>query len=90
MRSTTEKDNAEALALRALVWTLADPDRARRLVALTGIAPDDLRRRITEPAVLAATLRFLEAHEPDLVACAADLDIPPPALIAARNALDPE
>ncbi|SFP78487.1 DUF3572 family protein [Sphingomonas rubra] len=80
--------NADALALQALAWTLADEDRAQRLIDTTGLFPDDLRARLDEPAVLGAALGFLENHEPDLVACAADLGVPPEALVAARRALD--
>ena len=76
-----------ALALQALAWTLADADRAQRLVDTTGLFPDDLRARIGEPAVLAAALGFLENHEPDLLACADDLGVRPEALVAARRAL---
>ena len=81
-------DNAAALALGALGWTLCDDARAERLLALTGLAPDDLRSRVGEPALLAATLRFLEAHEPDLVACADHLDIAPADLVDARRGLE--
>ena len=81
-------DNAAALALGALGWTLSDDARAERLLALTGLAPDDLRSRVGEPALLAATLRFLEAHEPDLVACADHLDIAPADLVDARRGLE--
>ena len=81
-------DNATALALGALGWTLSDDARAERLLALTGLAPDDLRSRVGEPALLAATLRFLEAHEPDLVACADHLDIAPADLVDARRGLE--
>ncbi len=80
--------NAEALALRALGWTLSDGDRAARLLALTGLTPDDLRARISEPSVLAATLGFLEAHEPDLIACADGIGVTPADLVAARRALE--
>lgn len=80
--------NHEAVALGALTWTLAEPARAERLVALTGLAPDDLRRRIGDPAVLAATLAFLEANERDLVDCAAALDTDPAALVRAREMLE--
>ncbi len=38
--------------------------------------------------VLAAALGFLEAHEPDLVACAEALDMKPESLVAARTALE--
>lgn len=87
-RTDSNGEPADALALRALVWTLSEPDRAGRLISLTGLDPDDLRSRIGEPAVLAASLMFLEQHEPDLIACAADLDVEPEALVIARHALE--
>ena len=86
--SYSKVEPADALALRALAWTLAEPDRANRLIALTGLDPADLRARIGEPSVLAASLAFLEAHEPDLVACAADLEVAPEALVRARHELE--
>lgn len=80
--------NAEAIALQALVWTLGDPARAARLLDLTGLDPAGLRARAGEPVLLAATLGFLEAHEPDLVACAEALSIKPADLVAARAELE--
>ncbi|TGX41354.1 DUF3572 family protein [Sphingomonas naasensis] len=80
--------NAEALALQALVWTLGDSARAARLLDLTGLDPAGLRARAGEPALLAATLGFLEAHEPDLVACADALGVAPADLVAARAGLE--
>jgi adenine/guanine phosphoribosyltransferase-like PRPP-binding protein len=80
--------NAEGLALQALVWTLGDSGRAQRLLDLTGLDPAELRARAGEPSLLAATLGFLEAYEPDLIACAEALDIPPAALVAARQTLE--
>lgn len=77
-----------ALGLRALAWTLSEPARAARLLDLTGLDPAELRARAAEPAVLAATLAFLEANEADLVACAEDLEVRPEALVAARAALE--
>ena len=88
MRGTETKGDAEAIALNALVWTLGEPERAGRLLAVTGLAPRDLRARAGEPAVLAAVLAFLEGHEADLVACADALDVPPTALVSAREALE--
>ncbi|WP_213982654.1 DUF3572 family protein [Sphingomonas sp. dw_22] len=80
--------NAAALALQALAWTLGDSHRASRLLDLTGLDPASLRARAGEPSLLAATLGFLEAHEPDLIACAEALDVKPAALVAARMALE--
>ncbi|VXC59828.1 conserved hypothetical protein [Sphingomonas sp. AX6] len=80
--------DASALALLALAWILADNGRAERLLALTGLDADELRLRATDPSVLAATLAFLESHEPDLVACADAIGHPPLALVAARQRLE--
>jgi len=88
MRASETNHDPEALALRALVWTLAEPTRASRLLDVTGLTPGDLRSRAGDPAVLAAALGFLEAHEPDLIACAEALGISPAAIVAAHGALD--
>ena len=77
-----------ALALLALAWTVAEQARADRMLALTGLTGDDLRERAADPAVLAALLGFLEAYEPDLIACAEALDVAPSMLVAAREALE--
>jgi hypothetical protein len=81
--------DAESLALQALVWILSDQDRAERLIAVTGLDPDDLRARAGEPAVLSAVLGFLENYEPDLIACAESLSAKPEALVRARAVIDP-
>jgi hypothetical protein len=76
------------LALAALGWTVSDPGRARRLLDVTGLDPADLRARAADAAVLSAVLRFLEAHEPDLIACAEAIGSDPAALVAAHRELD--
>jgi hypothetical protein len=80
--------NAEAIGLQALAWTLGDSARASRLLDLTGLDPAGLRARASDPALLAATLGFLEAYEPDLLACADALGLKPAALVGARAALE--
>ena len=77
-----------AVALQALAVSLGDDARAERLLSLTGLTPDDLRSRATEPDVLVAVLRFLEDHEPDLIAVADAMDRKPQELVAARSALE--
>jgi hypothetical protein len=83
-----QTNDEEALALGALGWTLSDDARAQRLVALTGLTPAGMRERLADRDFLAAVLRFLEGHEPDLVACAGDLGVSPAGLVAAREALE--
>jgi len=79
--------DAPTLALQAIVWILSDLDRADRLIATTGLTPDGMRARIAEPAVQAAAIGFLCAHEPDLVACAEALGVEPSTLAQAGEAL---
>jgi hypothetical protein len=76
------------LALLALAWSLQDSRRAERLLSLTGLTTNDLRARATEPALQAAVLAFLEAHELDLVACADHLGVKPEILVRARAELE--
>jgi hypothetical protein len=88
LKDRTNPPDSEALALSALGWILSDGERAQRLLALTGLTPDDLRERLGAPSVLAAILGFLEAHEPDLIACADALDVRPADLVHARERLE--
>ena len=83
-----ETNDPEALALAALGWTLAEEARAQRLLALTGLSPAELRARLGERDLLAAVLAFLEAHEPDLLACSDALGVTPTQLVAARRELE--
>jgi hypothetical protein len=82
--------DAQAIALLALATAISDERRARRFLDLTGIGTDELRARAAEPALLAALLRFLEAHEPDLLTVAEALEMKPEALVAARRELEEE
>ena len=77
-----------ALALAALAATLGSERRAQRFIDLTGIGSDELRARAGDPALLAALLRFLEGHEPDLVAVAEELGVEPAVLVEARRELE--
>lgn len=83
-----QTNDPEAAALQALGWTLSDDGRADRFLALTGLTPEQLRARIGERTMLAALIRFLEAHEPDLVACAAFIGITPLQLVDVRRRLE--
>ena len=81
-------DDDAALALQALGWIVSEEPRAERLLALTGLAPAELRASLGERATLAAILSFLTAHENDLVACADALQVPQPTLAAAAARLE--
>lgn len=82
-----ESSDAVTMALGALAWSVSEPARADRLLALTGLTPNDLRTRATDPALLGAVIAYLEGYEPDLIACAKALEITPAALVGAGRAL---
>ena len=82
------QDGDAALALQALGWILSDEPRAERLLALTGLAPEELRASLGEQSTLAAILSFLTGHENDLVACADALQVPPASIAAAAHRLE--
>lgn len=88
IRTSPNNNDAITVALQALAVSVGDEKRADRLLSLTGLTPDDLRERATDPAVLVAVLRFLEDHEPDLIAVADAIGMRPQELVAARNALE--
>lgn len=88
MQAGDTNEDATTLALAALGWTVSDAGRAQRLLDVTGLTSADLRLRAAEPAVLAAVLGFLEAHEPDLIACAETIGVKPVALVAAHARLE--
>ena len=86
--SAAATNDTTAVALRALAATLGNQRLAERFLSLSGIEPPELRQRASHPQVLAALLRFLEAHEPDLVAIAEELGVKPAELVAARRELE--
>ena len=85
LKAETNPDDGMALALSALAWILSEGARAERLLALTGLDAAGLRSRIDDPTLHEAIFSFLEAHEPDLVACADALGVPPERLARAEK-----
>jgi hypothetical protein len=86
--SAAATNDPTAIALRALAATLGEQRLAERFLSLSGIEPPELRQRASDPDVLVALLRFLEAHEPDLVAIAEELCVKPVELVSARRELE--
>lgn len=87
MTALPTPDTAATTGLRALAFVAGDADLGPRFLELTGLDVATLRARAADPAILAAVLAFLAAHEPSLIAAAAALDVPPTALVAAHEVL---
>ena len=85
--SNSVTQDPQALALAALGWILGDPARADRLLALTGITPDDLRSGLDNRAILGAVLDFLLGNEGDLLTAADALAVAPGSFSTAREML---
>ena len=78
---------AETLALKALAFLAHSPEEIDRFVALSGVAPADLRARADEPEILAAVLDFLLADDTRVTGFCEEAGIDPRELHAARRAL---
>jgi hypothetical protein len=88
MHETNDTLDASALAFQALAWALMEESRAERLLSLTGLTPEGLRASVMDKSTQAAILSFLEAYEPDLIACAAVIGVSPTLLVHARQELE--
>jgi hypothetical protein len=78
---------AEQLAITALTFIAAEPERLGRFLAETGIGPDSIRTAAREPRFLAGVLDHITSDEPMLLAFAAEHDIDPDAVMRARDVL---
>ena len=82
-----DRENAEALAIRALGFVAADPELLPRFLAITGIEAGAIRQAAREPGFLAGVLHFIAAHEPSLMRFSEETGIPPQQVSAALRAL---
>ena len=80
-------DAAQSLAVSALTFIAADPDRLSRFLGVTGLGPDNLRGSAEDPAFLGSVLDYLVADEKLLVEFAADAGLKPGAVMRAHDAL---
>lgn len=78
---------ARALAIDALAFLAADPDRLGRFLALSGIGPDQVRAAAQEPGFLAGVLEHVQSDESLLLAFAEHNGIGPQQVGKALRAL---
>ncbi|GGF79417.1 MULTISPECIES: DUF3572 domain-containing protein [Rhizobium] len=86
---TTEQDarriNAEETAAAVLGWMAGEPDMMQRFLALSGVAPDQIRSAISDPGFLAGVIDFIMSHEPTLLAFCEATGTKPETVIAAHQ-----
>ena len=68
---------AEAIALKALVFLCAEESRLNRFVALTGFDEQALRNAASDPDALAGILAYLLENETDLMIFTEEQSIDP-------------
>jgi uncharacterized protein DUF3572 len=78
---------AETLAIQALSFIAADPDRLGGFLAATGIGPDDIRAAARQPLFLAGVLDHITADEKLLLAFAGESKTDPRTVERAQQAL---
>jgi hypothetical protein len=77
----------DSLAIAAIGFLAADPDRLQRFLALSGLGPHNLRRAAADPSFLTAVLDYLVGDEPLLITFARDQGCSPAEVVRARDAL---
>ncbi len=85
--SKPSRDRAEGVAIAALTFIAADPERLGRFLASTGIGPADIRIAAQQPLFLAGVIGHIAADEQLLLAFAAEIGVQPDEIDRARKAL---
>jgi hypothetical protein len=85
--SKARKEAATALAVAALSFLAAEPERLERFLALTGLGPQSLRAAAREPSFLIGVLEHVAGDETLLLAFADEGEIDPQDVGRALEAL---
>jgi hypothetical protein len=85
--SSRTREAAETLAIAALAFIAAEPERLEGFLGATGLTVDRLRESATAPDFLAGVLEHMLADESLLLAFADSAAVDPAAVARARNAL---
>lgn len=83
------REDAGALALKAVMFMAEDDALLSRFVALTGCGLDDFTRRMADDRFLAGVLDFLLSDESAVIAFAEAQGIAPELPLQARQVLAP-
>lgn len=88
-RGQNGREQAEALAIQALLHLVGDPESLGQFLAETGLSPDTIREAASDPAFLLAVLDFMLADESRLMAFAAHDGLDPAQISKAADRLRP-
>lgn len=82
-----QQRDGELIGIQALGFLAGEAERLHRFLALTGVLPEDLRRRAGEPELLAAVLDHVLADETLLFLFADSAGLHPSEVADARRSL---
>ena len=85
--STTAREAAETVAIQALSFIAAEPERLGQFLGITGIGPAQIREAAREPGFLAGVLDYLAGDERLLTEFARETDHDPITISQARHVL---
>ncbi len=88
-RASLDRSTAEAIAVKALTFLAAEPERLARFLALTGLGPDTIRGAASSPGFLAAVLDHVLGDEDLLIRLADEVGTRPETIVEARRLLAP-
>ena len=81
-------EQAEVLAVEALTWLAAEPERLSRFLGLSGLDVVNLRREATQKGFLAGVIAYVASDEPLLLDLAAATGRRPEEISAAHHLLN--
>ena len=86
-RLSTSPASGLSIAIAALTFLAADPERLTRFLSVTGLGPHNLRGAAADPGFCGSVLDYLLADEPLLLAFAADAGFEPGDVARAHQGL---
>ncbi len=87
MKTQPKREHAEAVAISGLAFLAADAERLDRFLALTGLAPDEIRAASERPGFLASVLQHIMDDDRIALAFATEQSLTADELNAASRAL---
>ena len=81
------REVAEIVAIQALTFVAGDPERLGLFLAESGLGPETLRTAAANPQFLASVLDFVMRDDATVKAFAAQSELHPTNIAAARQAL---
>ena len=88
-RKPLDSSAAEAIAIQALTFLAADPERLERFLVASGLRPETLRAATAAPDFWAGLLDYMVSDDELLIQLAKDARIAPEEVMAARQVLSP-